>query len=338
MPETSTQSITRLVTHDGFFHADEVLSTAILRGIYPRAEIIRTRDPEILARESANPKSIVYDVGRAYDPRRLVFDHHQPGAPTRFDDTPYSALGLIWRHFGRAYLARRGVDDDLIGETWVSFDEAIVQPIDQLDNGAMPKERHAHLGNTSLSLLVEGFNPTFDSTGDETRAFLEATRISGAMLHAQADTLAAESKSMNIVHDAVMENPTAPIIELPRGVPFSAAIQEPGARHVLYVIQEQKSDWGITAVNTELNSFQNRQDLPAAWAGLEHKDLEAASGIKGAVFCHRALFFAVTKTREGAYDLANRSLELAGIQQDRGDVRQSPGKTGPSRRGRELTE
>jgi uncharacterized UPF0160 family protein len=38
----------KLVTHNGTFHYDEILAASILLEIYPDAEIIRTRDADII--------------------------------------------------------------------------------------------------------------------------------------------------------------------------------------------------------------------------------------------------------------------------------------------------
>ena len=120
--------ITRLITHDGMFHADEVLATAVLRTIFDEAQVLRTRDPHIL--NTAGPESVLYDVGGAYDPDRNRFDHHQPGAPTRQDGSPYSAFGLIWDRYGADYLDLIGVAAGLIPEVQKSVDRSVVIGID----------------------------------------------------------------------------------------------------------------------------------------------------------------------------------------------------------------
>ena len=51
----------KIVTHDGNFHADDVFSVAALKCIFPSFELIRTRNPEIIAKAD-----IVLDVGGEY--------------------------------------------------------------------------------------------------------------------------------------------------------------------------------------------------------------------------------------------------------------------------------
>ncbi|WP_073008277.1 MYG1 family protein [Clostridium amylolyticum] len=79
----------RVGTHDGRFHADEVMATAILKEVY-EIELTRTRDENVL-----KTLDIVYDVGGG------EFDHHGMDKIYRENGTPYAACGLIWRGFGK---------------------------------------------------------------------------------------------------------------------------------------------------------------------------------------------------------------------------------------------
>ena len=54
--------------------------------------------------------------------------------------------------------------------------------------------------------------------------------------------------------------------------------------------------------------FEDRMKLPAAWAGLRDEELAKVTGVPDAVFCHRALFLAVAKSKEGALALAKLAL------------------------------
>ena len=54
-----------------------------------------------------------------------------------------------------------------------------------------------------------------------------------------------------------------------------------------------------------------RADLPAAWAGLTNHDLEVASGIEGATFCHNGRFIAAAKTRDAALAMADIAVTEA---------------------------
>ncbi len=104
-------SIQFLVTHSGGFHADELLSTVILSRLYPDADIVRSRAPEWI---TPAPDRVIYDVGGVYDAASQIFDHHQRGAPMRESGEPFSSFGLVWKHYGRDYLAALSVPPEHI--------------------------------------------------------------------------------------------------------------------------------------------------------------------------------------------------------------------------------
>lgn len=66
---------TKIITHSGQFHADEVLAIALLRLIGCEAPIERTYTPT--PEDFADSRVFVLDVGKQYDPKLGNFDHHQ---------------------------------------------------------------------------------------------------------------------------------------------------------------------------------------------------------------------------------------------------------------------
>ena len=63
-----------------------------------------------------------------------------------------------------------------------------------------------------------------------------------------------------------------------------------------------------TTIRLREDTFDNRADLPAAWAGLTDQALEQASGVKGAKFCHNGRFIAVADSREAILALATLAV------------------------------
>jgi uncharacterized UPF0160 family protein len=43
-----------------------------------------------------------------------------------------------------------------------------------------------------------------------------------------------------------------------------------------------------------------RKPLPESWAGLRDEELRRASGIAGAIFCHKGRFISIWETKEAA--------------------------------------
>lgn len=101
------------------------------------------------------------------------------------------------------------------------------------------------------------------------------------------------------------------VLELPMGMPFRPAIVKAGADHLLFVVHPRESDWCVTGIRQSGDSFEQRADLPAAWAGLTGQDLAAVSGVADATFCHNGLFIAAAKTRDAALEMARIAVTHA---------------------------
>jgi uncharacterized UPF0160 family protein len=299
-----------LVTHSGGFHADELLSSVILTRLFPQARIVRSRAPEWI---TPAEDRIIYDVGGAYDAEARIFDHHQRGAPLREDGQPYSSFGLIWKHFGRDYLAAFGVPEAHVEVVHASFDAGFVLPIDLVDNGALSPSVAGVLGGLSLPVLLETLKPVFDETDPEAddRAFHSALAIARSFVEARIEKSAAKLRAEALVHQAIVDAGEARILELPMGMPFRPAVVKAGADHLLFVVHPRDKDWCLTTIRRADEGFEVRADLPAAWAGLTNGDLEAASGVTGASFCHNGRFVAAAKTREAALAMAELAVKEA---------------------------
>lgn len=292
-----------LVTHSGGFHADELLSSVILTRLFPQAEIVRSRAPEWI---TPGEDRIIYDVGGAYDPETRIFDHHQRGAPLREDGQPYSSFGLVWKHFGHAYLAAYGVPEAYVNDVHASFDKSFVLPIDLTDNGALSPSTAGLLAGLTLPSLLETLKPPFDNDdpkGDDL-AFHAALSIARSFVEASIDKKAAKLRAETLVLEAIAATGEGRVLELSRGMPFRPAIVKAGADHLLFVVHPRDKDWCVTGIRKADEGFELRADLPVSWAGLTNGDLEAASGVEGATFCHNGRFIAAAKTREAALAMA----------------------------------
>lgn len=301
-------TITHLVTHSGGFHADELLSSVILTRLHPGATIIRTRDAGWI---SPAPERVIYDVGRDFDPARLIFDHHQKNPPLRADGQPYSSFGLIWRQFGQDYLRALNLPEGHLEGVHADFDTDFVRPIDLVDNGALSPT--GPLADLSLPMLLESLKPVFDDdTADaEDRAFHGALAIARAFVEAAIARKAAKRRAEAVVRDAIHAAGEGRVLELPRGMPFRAAVLKAKADHLLFVIHPRETDWALTGIRRDADGFALRADLPEAWAGLTDTAFEAASGVSGARFCHNARFIAVGADRAAVAALADLAVASA---------------------------
>ncbi len=299
-----------LVTHSGGFHADELLSSVILTRLFPDARLVRSRAPEWIA---AGPDRIVYDVGGAYDADAGRFDHHQRGAPVRDDGQPFSSFGLIWKHFGRQYLAAQSVPDIFVETVHASFDASFVLPVDLVDNGALSPDSAGQLAGLTLPVLLETLKPTFDEKDPDAtdRAFHSAMAIARSFVEARIGGIHAKLRAEALVLQAIETVGKGRVLELPMGMPFRSAIVKAGADHLLFVVHPRENDWCLTGIRRAEEGFELRADLPATWAGLSGRDLEVATGVEGAGFCHNGRFIAAAKTREAALALADLAVDDA---------------------------
>ncbi len=301
-------TITHLVTHSGGFHADELLSSVILTRLFPQAQLVRSRDRDMI---SPGEGKIIYDVGGAYDAEARIFDHHQRPGPLREDEQPYSSFGLIWAQYGRDYLAALNVPAEDREVIHAKFDHNFVLPIDLLDNGAMEPSVAGPLAVMTLPALLGSLKPVFDDpspTADDD-AFMAALPVARVFVEAQIRNMAAKARSFGIALEAVEKAGASKILELPMGMPYRSALDKAEADHILFVVIPRGKDWTLNGIKLSGDTFEQRADLPAAWAGLSGRDLEQASGVPGAKFCHNARFIAVADSRDAILKMADLAVK-----------------------------
>jgi uncharacterized UPF0160 family protein len=301
-------TIELLITHSGGFHADELLSSVVLTRLFPDAHLRRSRDKQMI---TPTPDKIIYDVGGAYDADLQIFDHHQRPGPLREDGEPFSSFGLIWAHYGREYLSAMNVPDGDIEAIHAKFDGKFVLPIDQLDNGAMEPSVAGPLSILTLPSLLGSLKPVFDDTSPTANddAFFTALPIARCFIEAQIRNLAAKARAQSIVAEAIENAGTSPILELPMGMPYRSVLEKMEADHILFVVHPRGEDWTLGGIKLSGDTFEQRADLPAAWAGLTDEALEQASGVVGAKFCHNARFLAVAHSREAILKMSELAVE-----------------------------
>ena len=291
-----------IATHDGSFHADEVFAIAALMLLGEPVEVLRTRDRDLLA-----GADLRVDVGFRYDPSTGDFDHHQREFDgIRANGIRYASFGLIWREFGA-----RACDDD--PEVAEAVDASLVQGVDANDTGQQVTESLVDgVHPLTVNGVVGGFNGRWDETltpEQERLRFDEAVDLARGILAREVLSAASGRRSARIVHEAIAAAIDPRLIELPVNAPWKQVLV-PAAPDALYIAYPKRQGFGLEAVPRELGSFENRRDLPEAWAGLEGADLVAVTGVPDALFCHVKRFLVVASSHEGIEQLAR--LALAG--------------------------
>ncbi|KAG8194273.1 hypothetical protein JTE90_024596 [Oedothorax gibbosus] len=324
----------KIGTHNGTFHCDEVLACAMLKYAnpeYSNAEIVRSRNLDVL-----NECDIVVDVGGVYDPSSHRYDHHQK----TFDHTmnslnseyPWtiklSSAGLVYFHFGHQIISKLTnfpIDSEEVKVLFNKIYENFIQEVDALDNGIEPCQTSdvRYTIHTNLGSRVKHCNPAWNEPNpDQTKGFQNASQLvekefidrvtfySKVWLPAR-DIVKQAIKNRHSVHGS------GEIIEFSSGgCPWKEhlfvleeymKIEKP----IKFAIYEDTTNkaWRVQCVSVSPFAFENRLSLRKEWCGLRDEELSKVSGIDGCVFVHMSGFIGGNKTREGAIEMAVKTLE-----------------------------
>ena len=293
----------KLVTHDGSFHTDDIFAAAAL-SIYlenrkENFEILRTRDEAII--KSAD---YVFDVGGIHDPEQNRFDHHQlGGAGKRPNKMEYVFFGLVWKKFGAELTGSE--------KAMEIIDRKMAAPIDAFDNGFdLVSNKYKEVSPYFIQHIFFSMEPTWreeDLSHDE--MFFKSVSLAREVLSREIiqvrDAVLAEELVISIYNNTKDKR----IIIIDKRYPFQYILNN--FSEPLYVVYPRKTNnwWGVKAVRQDPKSFNNRKSFPTAWAGLRDEELAKISGVADAVFCHKGLFMAVAKSKEGAVKLAQIAVE-----------------------------
>ena len=288
-----------VATHNGSFHTDDVFAVAALQLLHgeEHMRVVRTRDQAVIA-----AADIVVDVGGVYDPERQLFDHHQRGAPVRENGIPYSAIGLLWRHYGT----------DIAGceEVAMRLEERLVQPIDAGDTGVSLYDTLTHppVRPVELYQITRSFAPPWGSGESKDQAFFDAVGWARGLLTRLIEHERAQLDLEQLVLKTYQaaEDPRVLVFDVPVSehalIPYSDVMVVVSPREVA-----PESDWNATIVRVQPESFTPRAQFPETWRGLNREELAAAAGIPDAVFCHKAGHLFIARSRESALRAAREA-------------------------------
>ncbi|XP_067359628.1 UPF0160 protein MYG1, mitochondrial isoform X2 [Channa argus] len=294
---TENMTAKKIGTHNGTFHCDEVLACFFLRQLpeYKDSEIIRTRDPALLAN-----CDIVVDVGGEFDPKRHRYDHHQRTFTESFHSlcqekpwvTKLSSAGLVYLHFGRqllSQLTQLKEDDRQLEVLYDKLYENFVEEVDAIDNGISQYEGEARFCiSSTLSARVGHLNPRWNSkTQDTEEGFKKAMKMVGEEFLDRLDFYQSSwLPARTVVEEAVKQrhqvDPSGEVVLFSQGgCPWKEHLfalekelqVEAPIKFVLY--QDQNGQWRVQCVPAGLNTFQNSCRGLAPW----RHDLAVKQGI-----------------------------------------------------------
>lgn len=280
---TDSKLLRTVGTHDGSFHADEVTACALLiiSDLADFDKIVRTRDPEQL-----NKCAFVCDVGGIYNPSKQLFDHHQADYKGLF-----SSAGMVLLFLREQ---RRLTHDE-----YNLLNHSLIQGVDAHDNGV---EMHMP-GVCTYSQLISNFAPIqYEATpAEQDAAFQEALHFAVGHLKRMLERHRYIHSFREVVGDAMKKGNECLLFD--KSIPWMDCFYDlEGENHpALFVIMPSGSHWKLRGIPpNSLERMKVRMPLPEDWAGLLEEDLKLASGIPGAIFCHKGRFFSLWNTREDA--------------------------------------
>ncbi|XP_052724287.1 uncharacterized protein LOC128193999 isoform X2 [Vigna angularis] len=231
----------RVGTHNGSFHCDEALGCFMIRLThrFNNAEIVRTRDPQVLEGLDA-----VLDVGGVYDPARDRYDHHQKGFEEVFGhgfSTKLSSAGLVYKHFGKEIIAKELKVDEVhqdVHHIYLAVYKSFMEAIDATDNGINQFDTDLppkYVNNTHLSSRVGRLNLDWtdlhQSAEKENEAFQRAMALAGSefldsvRLHVKS-WLPARSIVMETIAARQTVDPSGEILVLTKSCPWKLHLFE----------------------------------------------------------------------------------------------------------------
>ena len=267
----------QVVTHDGIFHADELLAYAALSIAYGRDNvgIIRTRDAEVLAKATQDENVWVVDVGDDFNPSMLNFDHHMRDFDvTNRHGNKLSSFGMVVEA-----LLRRDFFNE-VKESLLKFSNKV----DMLDNGVKKAEDLLFLSVLSSysDNEVINFYAALETATSYLRSLINQWKEERIINMRLNDSLG------NMTEDGIIYNTDyIPVDERANAIPEAK----------LVVYKSKTGTYNIQSVNVgETKDFSVRCPSPEAWRGLRDNELIRASGGLPLTFCHVGGFLTVTST------------------------------------------
>ncbi len=288
-----------VITHNGVFHADDIMATVILELALKDIYVYRTYEVP----ENIDSKNIViYDVGKG------KFDHHGKNIKRRDNGVAYASAGLIWQEYGKKILEELNYPEVM----FYIMDKYMLQGIDAVDNGEM-QDGDYPVRSVSLSDLISEFNPSWDDEDcsiDE--AFLKAVSFAKGIFLRRLKRVNSKLVARHEIEKKI-NNTNGNIMVLEEYMPWKDGIfnsQNDKSKNIKYVILPSERigfECHCVPIGSQNSNF--RKPFPKNWLGLQNKELQKESGTKTAFFCNENGQFAIARLKCDAIKMAKHSLQ-----------------------------
>lgn len=204
--------------------------------------------------------------------------------------------------------------------------ENFIEALDAGDNGISqyPSEvKPRYKGGATLAQRVGGLNPWWNQKDvDQDGQFNKAVQMTGedftdAVRYLGLSWLPARDLVVEALDKRMDIHPSGKILVFEQSCPWKEHLfkleQEFGIEEKpLYVLYpDDNNQWRVQCVPESPESFDSRKALPQEWRGFRDEELSERSGIPNGIFVHMSGFIGGNKTKEGALDMAVKSMESA---------------------------
>ena len=266
--------IKKIITHGGQFHADEVLACATLRLINSQLPI--ERKFKISPIEYEDPTILIIDIGRYYNPKKGLFDHHQD---KELHASNLLILDYFYKELGAAYL----LNEEDSYKLYVFLNERIFNFVSKVDVGIIKLDDIKNI--PTLNSLIRAFNAV-----EQRDMFEGIVNLTAALLDAQIHTFILSLKGEKRWKKLKKLNKKVMVQEDTNVIPnWKELAKQEG---ILAMLQpNMREGWQIVSVDT------NKLILPED---------------KSATFRHNSGFLIVFKTKKEAEKYAGKIMDFYG--------------------------
>lgn len=290
-----------LITHNGQFHADDVLAYTILNIIYPKNKLVRTRDETII-----KTGNIVFDVGGQYNVKKHLFDHHQKDCHTVFDNNntvPLSSAGMIYKKYGQR-LVKKIVDSDSI-QLFNDFYTKFILQFDALDNGISNYEYPQKYQLTSLTTIINMANNSDVYDDDEQhKRFINCSKILHDIMLIVLNNINIKINSKSSDYDKMekymesRENPCIVVVkeDIVTWLDCIKEYEKTNSKKVKFIVYPSNEEWRVKSIFNRHN-LKTQEELSTLM-----------SNPQDIIFVHKKQFIGSCKTIKSAIEMAEYSL------------------------------
>lgn len=290
-------------THDGKFHADEVMACAITSLLFENVQIIRSRD-EVELKEA----DIVFDVGQNDMVR--VFNHHDRNWDEfRPNGIPFASAGTAWQLFGVEILKSMNISNQIHIEVFNRIDN-IMAEIDAIDVGMDIDMKYG------ISPIISSFMPANGTNDEIEAAFNEALNFTKLYIIREIKAFQYMELSKFQAWEVLKSNQAIAIFD-EANPSWREIINEhwnETSNVQLVVYPDTSGCWRVQSTpgeNTLLggNGFAIRCKAPEEWLGKNNITDKFGNDKFEILFCHKGGFIGGTVTKDDAIRMAHAWIE-----------------------------